>query len=309
MGNPQVTVLMAVYNGSLFLRDAIESILSQTVRDFCFLIVDDASTDSSREIVRSYQDPRIELLALERNVGQTAALNQGLAHARTAWIARMDADDVSAPQRLEKQMKAIGENPTVRCVGTGIWEFRDNPMVWEIVKSRPEAHEEIWKAALHGSGMVHGTIVVSREALLDAGGYDERYRYASDREMFIRLLARYRAMNLQEPLLGVRRHPNQDSFSKIAADEYIQIYERWLTQGQFSTTEREILYRNLAYSHLFRARCFRNRNELGNWCRDEIQAIRISPKAWARNLLGTVSHHLLPSQVRTRLRKNFWNGA
>ena len=101
----QLTVLMTVYNGSPFLRTAIDSILNQTYADFCFLIVDDASTDDSREIVRSYKDPRIQLVCLEHNVGQTAALNIGLRQATTPWIARMDADDYSGPTRFEEQME------------------------------------------------------------------------------------------------------------------------------------------------------------------------------------------------------------
>src|SRR3989338_10031399 len=116
--NPAVTVLMAVQNGGPYLRTAIESILHQTYRDFCFLIVDDGSTDDSREIVRSYDDRRIELLCLEHNVGQTAALNKGLRHAPTPWIARMDADDYSARTRLEVQIKSLEGEPLLACLGT-----------------------------------------------------------------------------------------------------------------------------------------------------------------------------------------------
>ena len=98
---------MTVHNESSYLRTAVDSMLAQTYSDFHFLIVDDASTDDSREIVNSYQDERIQLVALEKNVGQTKALNIGITYVETDWIARMDADDYSAPQRLEEQMKAI----------------------------------------------------------------------------------------------------------------------------------------------------------------------------------------------------------
>lgn len=298
----QLTVLMAVRNGSPFLRTAIESIVNQTYRRFRFLIVDDASTDDTRQIVHSYDDRRIELLCLERNVGQTAALNIGLRHASAPWIARMDADDYSAPIRLEDQMQVVAKDPSLSCVGTGIWEFRDDPRVVEVIRFRPQHHEGIRRAALHGSGMIHGSIVIRREALLDIGAYDERYRYAADRDMFIRLLARYRAMNIPKPLLGIRRHPNQDSFSKTAADEYIDIFARLLSQDRYAPEEVAILRGSLSYSYLVRARCFRLKGQYGQWREDMVRAFRLSPKTCLRSLLGTLSVYGLPRRVRASLR-------
>src|SRR3990170_6306785 len=102
--NPEITVLMSVYNGERFLREAIESILNQTYRDFEFLIINDGSTDSSREIILSYNDPRIRLIDNELNIGLTRSLNKGLRLARGKYIARQDADDISFRKRLEKQV-------------------------------------------------------------------------------------------------------------------------------------------------------------------------------------------------------------
>ena len=102
-----LTVLMAVYNGERFLRTAVDSILNQTHSDFRFLVVDDASTDSTPELLRRIRDPRLEVFRLDQNVGQTAALNIGLRRAATPYIARMDADDYSAPHRLERQMSLL----------------------------------------------------------------------------------------------------------------------------------------------------------------------------------------------------------
>jgi glycosyltransferase involved in cell wall biosynthesis len=100
---PELTVLMTVYNGEAYLRETIDSILNQTYKDFKFLILDNASTDSSREIIRSYNDPRIELAALPENIGQAAALNKGLDMIDTPLVARMDADDISLPHRLTRE--------------------------------------------------------------------------------------------------------------------------------------------------------------------------------------------------------------
>lgn len=289
-----LTVLMAVYNGERFLQTAVDSILGQTYSDFRFLVVDDASTDSTPELLRRIRDPRMDILRLEKNAGQTAALNIGLRRIETPYVARMDADDYSAPNRLERQMDAISKDPSLDCVGTHAWEFSDDPQVRRSVIRRPESYAEIRKAALHGAGIIHGTIVARRGALLETG-YDERYRYASDRDLFIRFLPKHRSVNLPEPLLGIRRHPGQDSFSKIAADEYIDIFRRMLAEEGYGGAEDSSAVRgNLAYSYLFRANYFRRKNQYGEWAADWLRAVRLSPKTCARSAVGTVVKRLLP---------------
>lgn len=299
-----LTVLMATYNDGRFLPMAMESILSQTYRHFRFLIVDDASTDETPQIIRSYNDPRIEHLRLEKNAGQTVALNIGLRHTSTPWIARMDADDVSAPQRLEDQMRTLREEESLRCVGTAIWEFREDPRVVEIIKTRPQHYAEIKRAALRGSGIIHGSMVINRQALLDIGAYDERYRYASDRDMVIRFLSRYRATNIPEPLLGVRRHRGQDSFSLKAAEEYIDIFTRSLHANGHSSEEAAILRRSLAFAYLFRSGCFKERGWYELWWEDQVRAFILSPNASLRNTLGALSDAILPRRFRILLRKD-----
>lgn len=283
-----VAVLMAVCNDAGYLPAAVESILAQSRRDFRFLILDDCSTDETPELLSSYarRDSRVEVVRLERNVGQTAALNIGLRRAKSPWIARMDADDYSAPDRLEKQMQAVEETPDVGCLGTAVWEFRDDPSRREAIVRRPLGHEEIRRGALRGAGMIHGTILARREELLGCGGYDERYRYASDREMFIRLFRRVKGRNLPEPLMGLRRHPGQDSYSLKAADEYVEIFERCLAGNGFAGSERAILRRSLAYSYLFRARCRPSAGFWGARAADIGRAFQASPSGCLRGLAG-----------------------
>ena len=236
-----LTVLMTVHNGGPYLRTGIESILAQTFRDFHFLIVDDGSTDDSREIVRSYDDKRIELVCLGRNLGQTAALNIGLKRALTPWIARMDADDYSSPTRLEEQMRVLEADRSLSCVGTFGWEFREDPDAVEGIAPRPEGDSDIKRALPYTCPIIHGSIVISRQALLDAGAYDERYRYLADWEMYERLLVGRRAVNIPIPLLGIRLHSNQNSFTVEAMDEFIELYCRRLSQGMLSDEAKAIL--------------------------------------------------------------------
>lgn len=286
MSSPPVTMLLAVYNGERFLRTAIESVLAQTYPNFRFLIVDDCSTDQSARLVESYRDPRIELVRLPKNIGQTAALNLGSQRASTRWIARMDADDYSAPARLEEQMKALERSPGIHCVGTAAWEFSDDPKVVNHIIRRPEGEQQIRRAALLGQGIIHGSVVIERQALLDAGGYDERYWYASDRELFIRFLRRYRAINLPEALVGCRRSPAQDSYSLKAADEYIDLFQRLLEGNGTTGEERGILRDGLSYSYIFRADWFLARGRYREMLGDIARSFRTCPTRTVRTLVG-----------------------
>lgn len=249
-----LTVLMPVYNGEPYLRTAVESILQQTYVNFRFLIVDDASTDGSRDIVRSYHDKRIELLCLDRNVGQTAALNIGLRHASTPWIARMDADDFSAPTRFETQLHALQSDSGLACVGTWGWAFISDPKVVEKIIVRPESDAEIKRKLLTGPPMIHGSLVLKREVLLEIGGYDEHYRYSADMEMYERLLRRCRAANIPMPLVGLRRHGGKGSSSIAALAENIEILRRRSSCDGYHPQERRIVRQALSRMYLHRAR-------------------------------------------------------
>lgn len=241
-----VTVLMAVYNASPYLRTAIESILSQTYRDFRFLIVDDGSTDDTREIVCSYRDERIELLPLGRNLGQTAALNIGLRHASTPWIARMDADDYSAPTRLEEQMKALEADRSLSCLGTFCWIFHADPEQIESTWEHPARYEDIKRGLLNGCPMTHGSIVVSRRVMLDIGAYDERYRVAADIDLFERLLKKHRASNVPKILYGCRVHPGQHQWSRLSLEESIEIWATKLKENDYGVDEKSLARSALA---------------------------------------------------------------
>lgn len=295
---PPLTVVMAVHNGSRYLRAAMESILAQTFRAFRFLIVDDASTDDTRQIVRSYADPRLELLALPRNVGQTAALNVGLRHAASPWIARMDADDYAAPARLEAQMDALRREPSLGCVGTYAWLFRNDPQVMDGVIEKPLDDTSIRRDFWRVIPLIHGTLILRRDLMLDAGGYDARYRYSADWDLYHRLLARCRAANLPQPLLGIRRHPGQKSFLKASADETIQIFSRVLAAGGCARRERATVRDSLSFTYVQRAKSDWGEGKLGAMLADMGWALRWSPTAAARQLLSPI----IPQRTRAFLR-------
>ena len=118
--HPLVTVLMAVYNGEKYLREAIESILDQTYTNFEFLIINDGSSDRTEEIILSYNDKRIRYIKNEQNLKLIASLNKGLDLAKGEFIARMDADDISLPERLEKQINFLEKHPEIGLLGSWV---------------------------------------------------------------------------------------------------------------------------------------------------------------------------------------------
>lgn len=301
--NYKLTVLMAVNNGVPYLRTAVESILNQTYRDFRFLIIDDASTDESREIVRSYVDDRIELVCLERNVGQTAALNFGLRRIKTPWIARMDADDCSASARLEEQMKALEADPSLSCLGTFCWIFHSDPIIVDGIWEHPIHYEDIKRGLLTGCPMTHGSLVISRKILLEIGGYDERYRLAADIDLYDRLLKGHRAANLPRLLYGCRLHPGQRQGSRLSLEESLEIWRKRLEQNQYNPEDAALVRTALSGHVVGRVRYLweerKYRASLKNLC----WAFRLSPKSVTRWYLGNLAHTLMPRHLRAVVRR------
>ena len=204
---PRVSVLLPVWNGEAFLEAAVESILRQTLSSFELIVIDDGSTDASAAIAENFarSDDRVRLLR-RAHEGLSAALNAGIAAARGEYIARMDADDVSVPQRLEKQVSYLDAHPA--CVAIGSWiDVVDEAGLPLGVKTFRERHEQISAALFRGiSPMAHPTVVMRGDVLRATGGYDARFYPSEDLDLWFRLADRGELANLGEVLLRHRRH-------------------------------------------------------------------------------------------------------
>lgn len=204
---PMITVLMSVYNGERFLRESIESILTQTFRDFEFLIINDGSTDKTREIILSYSDPRIRLIDNERNLGLTASLNLGLALATGQLIARQDADDISEPQRLAKQVAFLNVHPEVVLLGTCSNTIDASGQVL-YMSTVPYDCDDIRWSDLFFCPFIHSSVIFRKDIVLSQiGPYNEAYHVAQDHELWSRIVSRFPVANLREPLVRYRLHP------------------------------------------------------------------------------------------------------
>lgn len=205
--SPKVTVLMPVYNGEQYLKDAIESILTQTFTDFEFLIIDDGSLDRSVEIISSYDDPRINLIHNGKNLGLINTLNKGLKLSRGQYVARMDCDDISLPDRLNRQVAFMDSNPHVGISGTWIRHFGG--------KSRksfflPTDHERIKCGLLFHTMLAHPSLMLRKKSLVQNNlYYDPAYKNAEDYELLVRAMKYLTLRNIGEILLLYRIHDNQ----------------------------------------------------------------------------------------------------
>lgn len=204
MANPKVTVLMSVYNGERFLRESINSILSQTFKDFEFLIINDGSTDRTKEILESYDDPRIRVVDNDKNVGLTRSLNKGLELAKGEYIARMDADDVSLPERLEEQAGFFDRNPEVVLLGNWVEIIDDGGNITGIIRY-PVNHCFIAWTLLFKTCLAHPTVMYRREEVLKIGGYNNSLKYTQDYDLWIRLSRIGKISQIPRILLKIRK--------------------------------------------------------------------------------------------------------
>jgi len=204
---PAVSVVMPVYNEAAFVEAAIQSVLRQTLRDLELVIVDNGSTDDSPEILRRIDDPRVRVFRNPHNLGSAAAGNRAVRESRAALIARMDADDVALPHRLEKQLAAFAAQPTLALLGAQVRHFEaDGPLLRWIAPRAVTRRGIAWQS-LFSSPFIHSTVMFTRESFEAAGGYDERMQRSSDFALFSRIQAKYHTANLPDVLVRFRHAP------------------------------------------------------------------------------------------------------
>ena len=205
---PRVTVVMAVYNAAQFLREAIASVLSQTYRDFELIVVDDASTDDSYALLQTFEDPRIRIIRHPSNLGASASRNDALAAARCEFIAIMDADDVCAPTRLEKQVEFLDAHLPVGLVGCGVYDNIDASGAVLYTSFLPADNQAIQHALMERWCFLHSSIMFRRSLYQAAGGYRTAFEPAEDHDFVLRMVEHAEARNFGEPLVTYRLNHN-----------------------------------------------------------------------------------------------------
>jgi len=257
----KVTVLMTVYNGKDFVAEAIESILGQSFRDFEFLILDNKSTDGTVKIIEQYEDSRIKLICNEENMGQAAALNKGLLLAQGQYIARMDADDVSLPFRLEKQVAFMDANPGVGICGTWV-----QTMGYDAghVRKYPTGRKNIKGYFLFCTVLAHPSVMLRKEMFqkYDLLKYDSSFSPAEDYDLWEKASHFMEIDNIPEILVLYRlpHRKNRDEKDIVKADFSDTVRTRALHRLMPQISYEEIFLHN----NLCRG-VFPGKKELNEW--------------------------------------------
>jgi glycosyltransferase involved in cell wall biosynthesis len=203
--SPKVTTVIPVYNREKYIGHAIDSILAQTFTDFELLVIDDGSTDRSREIVRSYHDPRIRLVCNETNEGIPKTRNTGIRLARGEYLAFLDSDDWAYPERLAKQVAFLDSHPDYAAVSAWIDWMDEEGRSLRRVKRKPILPDEIAAQQLFRQG-IENSASMARIVVLREYGHREEYELSEDFDLWARIAAKHKLANLPEVLVRRRRH-------------------------------------------------------------------------------------------------------
>jgi glycosyltransferase involved in cell wall biosynthesis/Flp pilus assembly protein TadD/SAM-dependent methyltransferase len=223
-GNISVSVIMAAHNAAPYLTEAIQSILKQTRQDFELIIIDDASTDETGEILEQFDDPRVRIIKNIENVGPAGSRNKALAVAMGNYIAIMDADDISLPHRFESQIRFLESNPDYALVGSFAYQIDELGQHQSVLKVQTDDNG-IRRCLIRVNNFVHGSVMFRKRILLEMDGYDVRFKYAHDYDLFLRIIERHKVANLPEPLycwrssqtqISSEKKAEQDSFAEMA---------------------------------------------------------------------------------------------
>jgi glycosyltransferase involved in cell wall biosynthesis len=219
---PLVSVLLAAHDDAAFLGEAIDSVLGQSLRDLELIVVDDASTDETPALLDAIPDERLRVVRNEEQSGLAASLNRALDLAGGQYVARLDADDVALPERLERQVERLRAEPRCAVVGTAIVDLDGDgrPSVTHVL---PGGATQLRWHALFSSPFFHPTVLVDRE-VLDVHGlrYDPEYLESEDYDLWTRLFAFADGANLKVPLVLKRVHAGQASRSRSDLQESFQ---------------------------------------------------------------------------------------
>ena len=213
--NPKVSVIMSVYNGAKYLDQAIDSILNQTFSFFEFLIIDDLSTDSSLSMISAFaaKDSRIKIIKNNENIGLTKSLNKAIREAKGEYLARIDADDLSYPDRLTEQVAFLDNNKSFALVGSWAEIIDDQNAVLRTVEYPVESNS-LKKVLIKYNPFFHSSIMIRKSVLDDVGLYNETYKFAQDYELYFRIAKKYNIANIPAVLIKYREIANSITGNK-----------------------------------------------------------------------------------------------
>jgi glycosyltransferase involved in cell wall biosynthesis len=246
----EISVLLPVYNSQAFLKEAIESILSQSLKNFELIIINDGSTDNSESIIKSFMDSRIVYLKNPENIGLIKTLNKAIAIAKGNYLARMDADDVAMKDRLDLQLKAFQENKNRVVVSSDHFLLQGNKETY--IKNHTQS-DELKAILLFSPCFAHPTVMIKNIFVKENISYNEKYTHTEDYKLWTDLAICGEFYNINTPLLKYRSHPNQvsilnNSIQKQRSEEVRSLY---LQKLGFVFSEEEFVTHNFIGNNVF----------------------------------------------------------
>ena len=225
---PLVDIIMPVYNSEKTIRNSIESILKQTYKNWCLIIIDDGSTDNTRSIINGYTDRRIKLIKSLKNNGVAASLNIGIDNLNddSKYVARMDSDDIMLEYRLEKQVEYLEKHEKVSILGSNmIIKKEGSPTNTRLVSHYPNDNISIMTSLLFNNPIAHPTVML-RKNVLKENRYDTNFKWCEDYELWSRLaIKKYVFHNIPEPLLIYHSSQYSESTRYRYSPEWIKIIQ------------------------------------------------------------------------------------
>jgi glycosyltransferase involved in cell wall biosynthesis len=246
--SPKVSVVIPVYNREPYVGKALESVLAQTFADFEVLVIDDGSTDRSRQVVQAYRDPRVRLVCHEHNQGIPRTRNTGIDGARGAYLAFLDSDDIAYPTRLAKQVAFLDCHPDHAAVGAWVDWMDETGRPLGRVNRRPLAAQDVAALRLFRQG-IENTASMARTAILREYRHDENFDVSEDFELWARVAAKHGIANLPEVLVRRRAHIQQTSHGK---DEPTRRYRQAIYASQLRALGIAIQEEDLQRHYLLR---------------------------------------------------------
>jgi glycosyltransferase involved in cell wall biosynthesis len=256
---PKVSIGLPCYNAEATVAESVESIREQTLADWELIAIDDGSTDGTRAVLASFDDPRIRLLSDGTNRGRCARLNQIAETARGRYLARMDADDIMLPERLEKQAGFLQAHPDIDLLGGGLVSI-DASGTARGMQLAPGFVDDPWRI-FRGEVLYHPTVMARTEWFRNHP-YIEGYVYSDDFALWAKYAGELTIANLQEPLIKYREHElfTYAKYRGRSRETLRALHEfgpRWLTAGQLRALVlrrhlKDWVYRLLKYAGLWR---------------------------------------------------------
>lgn len=295
---PPITVLFPVYNASAYLKEAMDSILNQTFKEFEFLVINDGSTDESVEIIESYEDGRIRLVHNEENLGLIATLNKGIDLIDSKYIVRADADDICLPERLHQQYNFMEANPDIGISGT--WhEMLGHPSGRKRGTKYSTDDDMIRIKHMYQVHLTHGTSIIRKEVLDEHNlRFDPDFKHAEDYDLFVRMSMYCKMSNIPEVLYLVRYHESSVSrqFRDVQKANSVRVSKRQFKEMGIDLVDEEIaLYQHMAHGDfgLSKETMEQVRDLFGRIIAANRLSMYVSKEKYQKHLASIWFHHCL----------------